>query len=44
MSTEPVSYTHLPNDGASSSTTPMVLDVAFTASEESKEDFAPLTS
>ena len=33
-----------PNDGASSSTTPMVLDVAFTASEESKEDFAPLTS
>jgi len=22
----------------------MVLDVAFTASEESKEDFAPLTS
>ena len=25
-----------PNDGASSSTTPMVLDVAFTASEESK--------
>lgn len=33
-----------PNDGASSSTTPMVLDVAFTTSEESKEDFAPLTS
>ena len=33
-----------PNDGASSSTTPMVLGVAFTASEETQEDFAPLST
>ena len=33
-----------PNDGTSSSTTPMVLGVAFTASEEAQEDFAPLST
>lgn len=33
-----------PTDGASSSTTPMVLGVAFAVSEETQEDFAPLSS